>query len=310
MYFPVTPISRGSREHKRNANEGKEEAEYASDSETETESETEGETKEVVGEAIAVTLSGGIQGLGKSGLIQETEMSPSLRRLWTSFVSTTQFRHYKMQDDCQSGSDMLIYTIRNGEHQFQTNSGAAFGRTNSAAFGCTNSAALGRTNSGAALGRTTARRDRYRAATSFVDAVLKESQEKRNRGSDVIEETSDSDEKSGHLNEKIHREREIGNKKKPTLLKIGGKFEVRRFTNGSTGYAWKVASSSNLRLVEEGTERTEKSKLGMSGAGAYQTWTFLATKPAGPGLIYMLYKRSWEPDLPTDTQERIHFTIE
>ena len=102
-------------------------------------------------------------------------------------------------------------------------------------------------------------------------------------------------------------EAKLGSVTNPYELHPKQQLRITRATRFGTGFAWEIAVSPNLEVVRKIEASPESVGAAQGGEGTL-TWVVRA-KEAGQGLVYLVFKRSWEPDSRSDRQERIHITV-
>jgi len=250
-------------------------------------------------EIVTFTQSGGIAGIHHSIVMDINTLDSKCATAWNEFVKKSQFWKTEETNTSRKGLDLIYYTIEGvamdgSHHRFVTSS---------------------LLNSGISPDLIAASKTAVNLVGSIIDTKSFTGISRSGSG-----ESSGSGSRSRTRSIGISGTRSRSSSrpacttpidydtikdKKGFTIRVGECVTLRRRQNASTGYSWHIALSPGLELVSSQPEDVST----IPGATAYERWTVQATKPASNALVYLLYKRSWEPDSKDDTQERIHITI-
>lgn len=93
-------------------------------------------------------------------------------------------------------------------------------------------------------------------------------------------------------------------------LPVGGFLDLALPANASTGYGWELVETGApiLRQAQPPPMADTPASPPMPGAGGTSRWRFVAER-AGSAEILLVYRRSWEKDVPPAREARYRVTV-
>lgn len=95
-----------------------------------------------------------------------------------------------------------------------------------------------------------------------------------------------------------------------TRLRLGQVLAIELASNASTGYGWEVIDDGSPQLVPAPVPaKAEVSPPPMPGAGGTSRWRYRAVQ-AGTTTLRLVYRRSWEKDVPPASTASYRVVVE
>ncbi len=95
------------------------------------------------------------------------------------------------------------------------------------------------------------------------------------------------------------------------VLAVGGFLDIALPSNASTGYGWELVETG-APMLRQATPPPSAgdtpSNPPMPGAGGIARWRFVAEQP-GTAEVRLVYRRSWEKDVPPVREARYRVTV-
>lgn len=96
-----------------------------------------------------------------------------------------------------------------------------------------------------------------------------------------------------------------------TELRVGQVLEIALHANASTGYRWEVTSAGAPQLARVQLPKlpveVANNERPMPGSGSIARWHYRAERP-GAATLTLVYRRSWEKDVPP--VETVEYKVE